>query len=80
VIIFYTAGCQKTGIYPYKENNPDNPMAVVGMTNLSTRLYPRKQLDENIPPFAKPFKMYLEMEANVENSFLEINVWQAMIN
>jgi len=80
VIIPYAAGCQTIGIYPYKESNSDNPRGVVGMTDLSARLYTRKQLDENMLSFAMPFKMYLEMEANVENSFLERNVWQDLIN
>jgi len=79
VIIPYAAGCQTLGILPYKEAKSDNPRAVVGMTDISARLYTRKQLDDDVLSFAVPFKMFLEMEENVEDSFLQRHTWQALM-
>src|SRR5450759_3541111 len=42
VIIPYAAGCQTIGIYPYREAKSAKPRAVVGLTDLSARVYIRK--------------------------------------
>jgi len=79
VIIPYAAGCQTIGIYPYREMTSEKPKAVVGLTDLSARLYIRKQLDGNLMSFAVPMSLFEEMEGNVEGSFLEQGVWQAIL-
>lgn len=79
VIIPYAAGCQTIGIYPYKEAQAATPRAVVGLTDLSARVYIRKQLGDNLMTFAVPLAMYEEMEANVAGSFLERPVWQSLV-
>ena len=66
VTIPYAAGCQTIGIYPYREALSTRPRAVVGLTDLSARLYIRKQLGENLLSFAIPFALFDEMERNVE--------------
>ena len=72
VIIPYAAGCQTIGIYPYREARSVKPRAVVGLTDLSARVYVRKQLgDPNYMTFAAPFTLFEEMEKNVPGSFLE---------
>jgi uncharacterized protein (DUF169 family) len=78
VIIPYAAGCQTIGIYPYREEEAARPRAVVGLTDLSVRLYIRKQLGENLMTFAVPPRLFEEMEANVEGSFLERPNWQRL--
>lgn len=75
VIIPFAAGCQSLGIYPYREALSPKPRAVVGLTDLSARTNIRRQLGENLMTFAVPWKMFLEMEANVAGSFLEGEVW-----
>ncbi|MGA1862183.1 DUF169 domain-containing protein [Deferribacter thermophilus] len=80
VIIPYAAGCQALGIYPYKEAKSENPRAVIGMTDISARLYTRNQLGENIMSFALPYRMFKEMEENVENSFLYRDTWKSLID
>jgi hypothetical protein len=79
VIIPYAAGCQTIGIYPYREAESDRPRAVVGLTDLSARVYIRKQLGDNLLSFAMPFALFKEMEANVEGSFLQRHTWQELL-
>ncbi len=78
-IIPYAAGCQTLGIYPYREAESDRPRAVVGLTDLSARVYIRKQLGDNLLSFAMPFALFKEMEANVEGSFLQRHTWQELL-
>lgn len=76
VIIPYAAGCQTIGIYPYQEAKLAQPRAVIGLTDLSARVYIRKQLGDNLLTFAIPLALFLEMEQNVRGSFLERHTWQ----
>ena len=78
-IIPYAAGCQTLGIYPYREAESDRPRAVVGLTDLSARVYIRKQLGDNLLSFAMPFALFKEMEANVAGSFLQRHTWQELL-
>ena len=81
VIIPYAAACQTIGIYPYREEQSEKPRAVVGLTDLSARVYVRKQMGEpHFMTFAAPFKLFEEMEQNVAGSFLERPVWQSLLN
>lgn len=80
VIMPYAAGCQNIGIYPYREARSDRPRAVVGLTDLSARVYVRKQLgDGNFMTFAAPFALFEEMEHNVPGSFLERHTWLSLL-
>ncbi len=79
VIIPYAAGCQTIGIYPYQEAQAERPRAVVGLTDLSARVYIRKQLADNLMTFTVPLAMFKEMENNVDGSFLERPTWQGLL-
>lgn len=79
VIIPYAAGCQTIGIYPYQEAQAERPRAVVGLTDLSARVYIRKQLGDNLMTFAVPVALFKEMESNVAGSFLERPTWQSLL-
>jgi hypothetical protein len=79
VIIPYAAGCQTIGIYPYREAKAERPRAVVGLTDISARVYIRKQLGGNLLSFAMPFNLFQEMEENVEGSFLQRHTWQELL-
>jgi len=79
VIIPYAAGCQTIGIYPYQEAQAERPRAVVGLTDLSARVYIRKQLEDNLMTFTVPLAMFEEMERNVAGSFLERQTWQTLL-
>lgn len=81
VIIPYAAGCQTIGIYPYREAKSDKPRAVVGLTDLSARVYIRKQLGDNhLMTFSAPFALFEEMEQNVPGSFLERHTWLSLLS
>jgi len=79
VIMPYAAGCQTIGIYPYQEAQAEKPRAVVGLTDLSARVYIRKQLGDNLMTFALPFALFEELEANVAGSFLQRPTWQSLV-
>jgi uncharacterized protein (DUF169 family) len=81
VIIPYAAGCQTIGIYPYREAKSAKPRAVVGLTDLSARVYVRKQLgDSHFMTFAAPWALFEEMEQNVPGSFLERHTWNSLLS
>jgi uncharacterized protein (DUF169 family) len=81
VIIPYAAGCQTIGIYPYEEAKAVKPRGIVGLTDLSARLYVRKQLgDANCMTFTAPYALFEEMEKNVADSFLQRHTWQSLHN
>ncbi len=79
VIIPWAAGCQTIGILPYREAKSGNPRAVVGLTDISARKYVRTLLGSEYLSFAMPWDMFLEMESNVEGSFLERHTWRALL-
>jgi uncharacterized protein (DUF169 family) len=79
VTIPYAAGCQNLGIYPYQEAERERPRAVVGLTDISARLYARKQLGDGLLTFAAPLSLFDEMEGNVEGSFLERHTWRELV-
>jgi uncharacterized protein (DUF169 family) len=81
VIIPYAAGCQTIGIYSYREAKSKRPRGVVGLTDLSARVYICKQLgDTNLMTFSAPFALFEEMEQNVPGSFLERHTWQSLLS
>ncbi|MBN1470492.1 MAG: DUF169 domain-containing protein [Syntrophaceae bacterium] len=81
VIMPFGAGCHTIGIYPYREAKSAKPRAIVGLTDLSARVYVRKQLgDPNFMTFAVPFALFEEMEQNVPGSFLERHTWQSLLS
>lgn len=70
-VIRFGSGCQQTGIIPYQECLSENPRAVIGLTDISVR----KIFDKDILSFTVPYEMFLEMESNVEGSFLQKADW-----
>lgn len=75
VIVEMGAGCHQIGIQVYREGESELPKAVIGQTDLSARKVTNKILGKDILSFAVPFKMFEEMESNVEGSFLERDTW-----
>jgi uncharacterized protein (DUF169 family) len=78
VIAPFAAGCQQIGIFPYQEARSERPRAVIGLTDISARKNLKKQLDRNVFSFAVPWRMFEEMEDNVEGSFLQKETWRAL--
>lgn len=71
VKIDFAAGCQQTILYPLHEAEKEGSNCFVGLTDLSVRKY----VDKNMLSFAMPYKRFLELEAQAEESFLTKGVW-----
>ena len=78
VIVPFGAGCQQIGIFAYREAQSESPRAVLGLTDLSARNNLKKSLDRNVFSFTVPWRMFKEMEDNVEGSFLQRKTWTSL--
>jgi hypothetical protein len=78
VIIPWAAACQVLGILAYRELDRDRPRGLVGLTDLSARLNVRGTLGGNVLSFTAPWPLFLEMEQDAGNSFLQRETWQAL--
>lgn len=72
VITPFGAGCATIIHFPYLENQKDQPMCVIGMFDPSAR----KCLPPNIFTFAAPFKRFVRMVQNIDESFLITPTWE----
>ncbi len=77
VIVPFAAGCQAIGIIPYRECNSENPKGVIGLVDISARNNIR-QMGKDLMTFTVPFKMFNEMEGNIEGSFLQKESWKEL--
>jgi uncharacterized protein (DUF169 family) len=73
VIAPWAAACQ-TILFAFEENEKEKPHAIIGYFDLAAR----KHVDKNLLSFTIPYKMFLEMESNVEGSFLEMEEWKEL--
>lgn len=78
VVVPWGAGCQSIGIFTYREIENRPQRAVIGMMDLSARKNVKKQMGDDIWTFSVPFEMFLEMESNVEESFLSRPTWLSL--
>jgi uncharacterized protein (DUF169 family) len=78
VIVPMGAGCHQICLYAYREAESENPRAVLGLTDLDARLNIRGQVGDDVFTFAVPYSMFIEMEENVDGSFLEMEVWKKL--
>lgn len=72
------AGCQSVGLLVFHEGDGEHPRALVGLTDLSARKYTRALLGKHAMSFAMPWKLFLRMEEDVENSFLQRETWNSL--
>lgn len=71
VITPWCAGCHSVCLIPLNEGKSEKPRGVIGLFDVSAR----KQVEKDILSFSVPYKMFLEMESNVEESFLSRDEW-----
>jgi uncharacterized protein (DUF169 family) len=69
----FGAACQSI-LFGYAEAKKENPRGVIGFFDISQR----SVVDGEILTFTVPFRMFQEMEAGVEGSFLERHVWRKL--
>lgn len=79
VIFPFAAGCQVIGIYTYRENDRENPRAIVGLTDISARKNVRHQLSKDVLSFSVTCSLFEQMERNADDSFLDRPTWQSMV-
>lgn len=71
VVLNFGAGCHSVVLFALAEAETDDPKPVIGMTDPSAR----KHLDAGTLSFSVPYKRFLEMEEQVEESFLKTETW-----
>jgi len=79
VIVPWGAGCQVPGVFAYRELERDRPRGLVGLTDITARRNVRTILGEHVLSFTAPWPMFLEMEKNVEGSFLNRMTWKSLV-
>jgi uncharacterized protein (DUF169 family) len=69
----FGAACQSI-LFGYAEAKKENPRGVIGFFDISKRSI----VEREILTFTVPFRMFQEMEAGVEGSFLEMHAWRKL--
>jgi len=69
-VALWGASCQSI-LYAYAEAEKEMPRGVIGFFDISQR----HRVDAGILSFTVPYRMFLEMEAGVEESFLRTPAW-----
>ncbi|MDR1035167.1 MAG: DUF169 domain-containing protein [Deltaproteobacteria bacterium] len=71
----FSAGCMSVAIFPLAECASESPRAVVGLTDISARVAMRRLLGRDLLSFAVPWRLFSEMEAVADESFLTRPAW-----
>jgi len=79
VIVPWGAGCQVPGVFAYRELERDRPRGLIGLTDITARRNVRTILGEHVLSFTAPWPMFLEMEKNVGDSFLNRMTWKSLV-
>ena len=78
VCVPWAAGCQVIGIFGYRELEREHPRGLIGMTDISARNTVRASLPRNLMSFTAPWPQFLEMEGDVDSSFLHRQTWREL--
>ncbi len=75
----FAAGCQSLGILTYRQVDAENPKAVIGMFDITARKVLKSSLGENLLTVSMPFSLFLQMEAEADESFLTRGNWKSLV-
>jgi hypothetical protein len=78
VCVPWGAACQVIGIFGYRELQREHPRGLIGLTDISGRNVVKSSLGKNLMSFTAPWPLFLEMEDNVETSFLHRETWREL--
>jgi uncharacterized protein (DUF169 family) len=67
------AACQSV-VFAYEQGEKEEPAGVIGFFDISQR----GKVDRELLSYTVPHRMFAEMEANVERSFLRTHAWQKL--
>lgn len=67
------AACQSI-LFAYAEAESENPRGVMGFFDISQR----GKIEKELLSFTLPIRLYREMEASVDDSFLSTHIWQKL--
>jgi uncharacterized protein (DUF169 family) len=73
VVARFGGACQSI-LFGYAEARRDRPRGVIGFFDIAQRL----RIDRELLSFTAPYSLFLEMEASVEGSFLEMEDWREL--
>jgi len=68
----FAAGCGTIVHYPYLEKDKEKPRAVLGMFDVSAR----PCVEPNVLSFSVPWRKFVRMVENMEESFLTTSSWE----